>query len=59
MGKKFKADIEYPFEHGEVTNYTLHAVSIHTGVLPNSVAGEDGNCSDFTLRPMVTKTVRV
>jgi hypothetical protein len=25
----FKADIEYPFEHGEVINYTLDSVSIH------------------------------
>ena len=24
-----KANIEYPFEHGEVTNYTLDGVSIH------------------------------
>jgi hypothetical protein len=23
------ADIEYPFEHGEVMNYTLDGVSIH------------------------------
>ena len=28
MGKE-KADIEYPFEHGEVINYTLDGVSIH------------------------------
>ena len=27
MGKK--ADIEYPFEYGEVINYTLDGVSIH------------------------------
>ena len=25
----FKVDIEYPFEHGEVINYTLDGVSIH------------------------------
>ena len=25
-----KADIEYPFEHGEVTDCTLDGVSIHT-----------------------------
>ena len=43
-------DIEYLFEHGQVINYTLDDVSIHpvttkdTGVLPNSVAGEEGNC---------------
>jgi hypothetical protein len=30
MGKNKKADIEYPFEHGEVINYTLDGVSIHT-----------------------------
>ena len=24
-----KTDIEYPFEHGEVTNYTLDCVSVH------------------------------
>ena len=28
-GLKKKADIEYPFEHGEVINYTLDGVSIH------------------------------
>ena len=27
MGKK--ADIEHPFEHGEVINYTVDGVSIH------------------------------
>jgi hypothetical protein len=26
---KTEADIEYPFEHGEVINYTLDGVSIH------------------------------
>ena len=26
---KNKADIEYPFEHGEVINYTLDGVSIY------------------------------
>jgi hypothetical protein len=30
MGKKTrKADVEYPFEHVEVINYTLDGVSIH------------------------------
>jgi hypothetical protein len=30
MGKiNIKADIEYPFEHGKVINYTLDGVSIH------------------------------
>ena len=27
MGKK-KADIEYPFEHGDIINYTLDGVSL-------------------------------
>ena len=30
MGKIKKADIEYPFEHGQVINYILDGVSIHT-----------------------------
>jgi hypothetical protein len=30
MGKK-QTDMEYPFEHGEVINYTLDGVSIHPG----------------------------
>ena len=29
MGKNKKADIEYPFDHGEVIHYTLDGVSIH------------------------------
>ena len=29
MPRKEEADIEYPFEHGEVINYTLGGVSIH------------------------------
>ena len=30
MGKHLnKANIDYPFEHGEVINYTLDGVSIH------------------------------
>ena len=29
--KKIQEDIEYPFEHGEVINYTLDVVSIHPG----------------------------
>jgi hypothetical protein len=29
MGKYKKADIEYPFEHGEVNNEPLDGVSIH------------------------------
>jgi hypothetical protein len=30
MSKNKKADIEYLFENGEVINYTLGGVSIHT-----------------------------
>ena len=45
-----KTDIENPFEHGEVIVYNLDGVSTpshykDTGVLPNSVAREEGNCS--------------
>ena len=29
MGGKKQPGIEYPFEHGEVINYTLDGVSIH------------------------------
>jgi hypothetical protein len=55
-----KADIEYHFEHGEVINYTLDGVSIH------SVAARYRRLSllscqrgrkqlrDFTMRSMVT-----
>ena len=48
-----KADIEYPFVHGEVNNYILDGVSIRrqykdTGVLPNSVAREKGKCSGIS-----------
>ena len=60
-----KADIEYPFEHGEVINYTLNGVSIHP-VTPTIQASfltqlpeRKGPLRDFTMRPMVTfKTVR-
>ena len=45
-----KTDIEYPFEHGEVVNYTLDGVSLHpvttkiqASFLTN--AREEGNCS--------------
>ena len=53
MGKKKrKADIEYPFEHVEVINYTLDGLSIQpvttTGVVPNSVAGEEENRSGIS-----------
>ena len=47
--EKKEADIEYPFEHGEVINYTLDGVSKQgTGVIPNSVAREEG--ISWTLR---------
>uniref|UniRef100_A0A4W5NRB2 HECT, UBA and WWE domain containing E3 ubiquitin protein ligase 1 n=1 Tax=Hucho hucho TaxID=62062 RepID=A0A4W5NRB2_9TELE len=37
MGKTFKkADIEYPFEHGEVINYTLDSVNTPTPLDPTS-----------------------
>jgi hypothetical protein len=29
MDRNKKADIEYPFEHDEVINYTLDGISIH------------------------------
>ena len=29
MGKNEKEDIEYPFKHGYLINYTLDGVSIH------------------------------
>ena len=55
MGKKKEeANFEYLFEHGEVLNSSLDGVSIHpvtaedTGVLPNSVTGEEGNCSGIS-----------
>ena len=48
--KKKKADIEYPFEHGEVINVyvSIHPVTKDTEVLSNSVAGEDGNHSGIS-----------
>jgi hypothetical protein len=45
MGKnKTKTNIEYPFEHGEVNNYTLGGVSIHPvttkiDILPKETQG--------------------
>ena len=49
-GKMKKADIEYPFEHSEVINYFGGCINTpsnykDTGVLPTSVAGEEGNRS--------------
>ena len=59
MGFK-NTDIEHPFEHGEVINYTLDSVSIHTvnkkiqvfflTQLPERKETAQG----FTMRPMVT-----
>jgi hypothetical protein len=48
-----KEDVEYLFEHGEVINYILDGINTpshykDTGVLPNSVAGEEGNCSGIS-----------
>uniref|UniRef100_A0A4W5KGY5 Calcineurin-like phosphoesterase domain containing 1 n=1 Tax=Hucho hucho TaxID=62062 RepID=A0A4W5KGY5_9TELE len=49
-----KADIQYPFEHGEVINYTfgrcINKPSHYkdTYVLSNSVAGEEGNSSGIS-----------
>ena len=43
--------IKYTTEHGEVINYTLDSVPSHykdTGILPNSVAGEEGNHSGIS-----------
>ena len=36
MGKK--KDIEYPFEHGEVINYTLDGLSIHPVIRKTQVS---------------------
>ena len=50
MGKNTKtADVEYPIEHGEVINYTLDGVSIHS-----VTTKERKPLRDFTMRPMVT-----
>ena len=46
---KKKSDIEYPFENGEVINYTLDNVSIRPVTKKaNSVAGEEGNRSGIS-----------
>ena len=61
MGKKLikKADIEYPFAHGDVINSTLNGASIHpvtTKIQASflTVSGEEGNYSGISLRPIVT-----
>ena len=41
-GTNKKTDIEYPFEHGEVINYTLDGASIHL------VTTEEGNHSGIS-----------
>ena len=46
MGKNKKADIEYPFEHGEVINYRRPSKL--------SCRRERKPLIDFTMRPMVT-----
>jgi hypothetical protein len=55
-----KADIEYPFEHGEVINYTLDGVSIHPVTTKiqasylTQLPDRKVTLWDFTMRPMVT-----
>ena len=55
-----KADIEYPFEHGEVLNDTLDGVSIHPvttklqGFLPLICRRGRKLLRDFTMRPTGT-----
>jgi hypothetical protein len=52
MGTNTKeADIEYPFELGEVFNYTLDGVSIHPVY---SFRRGRKPLRDFTMKPMVT-----
>jgi hypothetical protein len=43
-----KKYIEYPFEHREVSNYSLKGVYKDTGILPRLVAGEKGNRSGIS-----------
>ena len=57
--KRGEKDIEHPVEYCEIL-ITLDDVSItpsqykDTGVLPNSVAREEGNCSWISVWPMLT-----
>jgi hypothetical protein len=58
MGKK-NTDIEYPFEHGEVINYTLDGVSINpvtTKIQASFLSCRRGrkHLRDFTMIQMVT-----
>ena len=56
MGKKNlkkESDIEYPFEHGEINHYKcgwgiMPSHYKDTGILPNLVAGEEGNRSGIS-----------
>ena len=47
--KRKKADIEYPFENGEVIHYTLDDVSIHP--VTTKIQAQ---LRDLTMRPIVT-----
>ena len=52
-----EADIECPFEHGEVINYTLDGVSIHpvtTKIQVSFLLRGRKPLRDFNMRPMVT-----
>ena len=58
-GGKKEADIEYPFEHGEIINYTLDGVSIHPVTTKTQASfltqlPERNRSGIFTLRPMLT-----
>ena len=54
-----KADIEYPFEHGKVINYTLDGVSIHQVTIMmkasflSQLMERKETAQDFTMRPIV------
>jgi hypothetical protein len=55
-----KADIEYPFEHGEVINYTLNGVSLHPVTAKIQASFLTYSCQrgrnplrDFTMRPIL------
>jgi hypothetical protein len=48
-----RADIEYPFEHGEIMNYTLGDISIHP-VTTKIQASFLTQLPERNFRPMVT-----
>jgi hypothetical protein len=53
MGQNKEADIEYPFEPGEVINYTLDGVSTHPVTIKiqaSFLTGEEGNPSGISPR---------